>query len=81
MSPEIETGIPLPTRQAPTRVSRYPYGQMEVGQSFFVPNGEDEPDVVLRRMRQGAMWAKVRYSPARFTARQVEGGTRVWRVE
>lgn len=72
MSVFIEKGIPLPTRQ----VSRkYPFSEMEVGDSFFVTDAS----VVLLHTHAR------RHSPKRFTCRTtVEDdvkGVRIWRIE
>lgn len=79
----IEKNVPIPfARPFGRRESRYPYESMEVGDSFLVPTQEDTPAaVLLRRMRQSALWASKRYN-AKFQVRSVpEGGVRVWRVE
>lgn len=68
----IEKGIPLPSRQV---ARKYPFDEMEVGDSFFVT------DVSVVLLHAHAR----RHSPRRFTCRTVvEGdikGVRVWRIE
>ena len=67
----IETGIPVPRRQSPNE--RYPWHELEVGSSFFVPNGK------LRALAAGASRMK-RKMKRDYLARAVEGGVRVWRT-
>jgi len=70
----IEKGIPLPP---PTHVSKYPWSQMQPGDSFFVPNG---PKSLF-----GTCSKRTKDGPHKYTARyvQVRGvkGVRVWRTE
>lgn len=35
---EIEANVPMPTKTRGTRKSAFPFDQLEIGQSFFVPN-------------------------------------------
>lgn len=75
MAYEIEDGIELP--DAPGRRGRqrlYPFPDMEVGQSFFVPGGT--PNTTNGSMQR---WQKA--LGRKFTARSVDGGVRVWRIE
>jgi len=70
---KIEKGVLLPTeslRGAP----KYPWSQLEVGDSFFVKGGN--LNVISSSAR---LWGK-RNNGARFTTRTVDGGVRVWRV-
>lgn len=73
---QIEKGIPIPDAKP-----RQPRGvsalvrQMEVGDSIFYPNRTS--------VQMGAIMAAwKRFVPTyKFTARNVEGGVRVWRIE
>jgi hypothetical protein len=69
---KISKDIPAPSRR---RFHLYPFQTLEVGESFFVPNG----------YIQLAGSANTRYAPKRFTARTrtEEGvkGIRVWRID
>jgi hypothetical protein len=67
----IEKGVPLPRAH---RSSKYPWRQMEVGDSFFAAG-------VLRSSLRQQAYAVGRKIGRKFAVRQVEGGTRVWRVE
>lgn len=70
----IDTGIPIPP--APKRggrKARYPWRDMQPGDSFFVPGASI-----------GVLGAQASDAGSRlgatFTSRTVEGGVRVWRV-
>ncbi len=72
---KIEKNVPLPGRTA-ARNNRYPFDDMEVGDSFHVPADK----LVLRGLR-----ASVRYKSAksgkRFATRKLASGDcRVWRA-
>ena len=71
---QVDRGIPLP-RPRRDRRWKYPWLEMEVGDSFLVPDERN----VLRMVRVGCSTS--RRHGMRFEARQVEGGVRVWRVE
>ena len=65
----IEKGIPLPVSV------RYPYAEMEVGDSFFR----------LGDQRLGMFcnlnWRWGKKLHRRYVARKMDGGIRVWRVQ
>ncbi len=63
----IERGIPLPKNN---RWKRYPFAEMKVGDSFFVPS--------KKSCNAGFYYGK-RHN-MKFTVRQENGGCRVWRV-
>ena len=74
MSIQIEKGIPIPDR---ARKSSYPFGQMEVGDSFL---DRDAAKTISSRAYNAAnIWG--RNHGVKFAGRQVEGGVRIWRVE
>lgn len=75
MSFEIEKNHVIPASVAGIgRREKYPWSQMEVSDSFFVPDGE------IRKIAGAACHAG-RRSNKRFVARAVDGGVRVWRYE
>lgn len=41
---QIETGVPIPAKVRRTRQTEYPFDQLNVGDSFFVPATEERPD-------------------------------------
>lgn len=64
----IEKGIPLP--------KRYPFDQMEVGDSFAVPPGVSRTTVAIAAMRYG------RDHDMKFTIRMMpDRSYRCWRVK
>jgi hypothetical protein len=68
---QIDKDVPMPKE---VRYNKYPWLEMAVGDSFFIPDGtKNYPSRV-------AGYATKRHAPKRFTARRVEGGTRVWRI-
>lgn len=73
----IEKDVPLP-RQKRQR-ARYPLGEMEVGDSFFVPCSKAEADTVLKRVR-AALWYHKKNGDKNFIVHAVKGGVRCWRT-
>lgn len=71
MNVKIERGVPLP----PARNQRlYPYPQLEIGESFFVPSGR-QAEIATQAWR----WSKK--LQRKFVTRTRPGGVRVWRIE
>lgn len=72
----IEKNVEIPAqvrKGSGTRKSKYPFAEMEMNDSFFVPE------------RTTKQFAPTAYGAAKklgrkFTLRNVEGGVRVWRV-
>lgn len=77
---EIEKGIPMPEKQKKKTgaAAKYPWEQMEVGDSFFIPN---PPTQANGRFTSMYAVASKRYAPKRFEQRQENGGLRIWRVK
>ena len=74
----IQDNVPLPKLRAYR--SRYPFSEMRVGQSFFIPG------VRVQRVSHAAVyWAKRLGDGYRFVSRTVtedgQEGVRCWRVE
>lgn len=68
---KIESGIPIPSKSGD---SRYPFREMKVGDSFFVP-GKKAANLA------GCLgYYRTRYKITLVT-RTVDGGVRVWRTE
>lgn len=84
---QIEKAIPLPAVEAGQgRPPKYPFAQLEVGDSFFVPAEVKEGDTqeqAVARLR-GRMDSNKRQGQklTGFTlaVRTVEGGVRIWRT-
>lgn len=64
---KIEKDIPIPKNR---RKQKYPWHDMEVGDSFLIQRNT---------LSMGAV--NDRYSPKKFIARKVENGVRIWRIE
>jgi len=71
---KIDKGIPVPEPNVRGRTSKYPFRQMEVGDSVFIPRMASTISGLLSQAK-----------PMKFTTRTAteDGikGTRVWRVE
>ena len=70
--PVIEKGVPVPASSA-GRPNTYPFKEMEVGDSFFVPNP-----------KYAGVYSSAKLAGVKVTSRRVnENGTdglRVWRI-
>ena len=73
---KIEKSVPIPH---PPRGRRpeYPFAEMEVGDSILV-EGQDTTGPAYNAAK-GLQYSQK--NRVRFTARTVEGGIRIWRVE
>lgn len=67
---KIESGIPIPAHGK----SKYPWLDLEIGQSFEVPGAKHST------LGSSASLAGKRYG-RKFTARATGSGVRVWRTE
>lgn len=77
MTYEIEKGVPLPIG-----ATKYPFREMQIGGSFFVPSDGEPLARVRRRLSVSAHSFTRRCEASRaFTVRRVDGGIRVWRVK
>lgn len=80
----VEKGIPLPPRRSNGKLGpriTYPLLEMDVGDSFFVPEG---PEEYANRRLSAAVSNYVRHHPElklRFVVRVVAGGQRCWRIK
>jgi len=75
---KIDKNVPIPI--GPKAIRRYPLREMEIGDSFFVPD-EDMPrgkNVIHSAISVYAARSKDGW---KFKSRSVDGGVRVWRVE
>ena len=79
---KIEKNIERP-KWSHGRSRKYPFSQMQVGDSFFVPVDDDNGKQKIGASVRNAALAAVKRgaSKGRFSSRQVEGGVRVWRIE
>jgi hypothetical protein len=78
MTFQIEKNIPLPPKARPPgrSGSMYPFLQLEIGDSFFVPNRENGKTPVVHFSKN----KNAKNSGLKFTARKSDGGVRVWRI-
>jgi len=74
MSITVDKGVPIPNFRTAPRKSKYPWRDLEVGDSFLVP------DTTSERFGPQAREAGLRLG-RKFTVRKVEEGVRVWRTE
>jgi len=70
----IEKGHPIPTG---TALDRFPFAQMEIGDSFFVPKTEISENTVRSYVSR---YLKDKPTIA-FRVFAIEGGARIWRTE
>lgn len=67
---KIEKGVPAPGRR-----TKYPFGEMEVGDSFFVEHGN-----ASALSNAACSYARYWKKPFKYSARRVDGGARIWRI-
>lgn len=68
---KIDTDIPVPTK--PMRTRKYPYPDLEVGQSFLAPHAE------RATLASGACQVGKKLG-RKFKTQKTREGVRVWRV-
>ena len=68
---KIDKGVPVPGESRGAN-GKYPFGDMEVGDSFFV-------DIKQQSFCSAAAGYAKRHNK-KFTTRSENGGTRVWRI-
>lgn len=70
----VETHVPLPTREHRHHNAKYPFGEMDVGDSFVIPEGS-ELSCKYAAYAYGRRWGKT------FAVRkQDDGRVRLWRT-
>jgi hypothetical protein len=75
---KIEKDVPVPGTYH--HRAKYPFPEMEVGDSFLVPYGGKPKRVVMNNVRSAGSYYGKRHG-IRFVFRTEEGGVRTWRVE
>ena len=75
----LETGVPMPQGGSDYSRYKYPWRQMQVGDSFFIDAADDKRRK-LARIRAVMFYHNNKY-PEQFEARIVDAGVRVWRTE
>lgn len=71
---EVEKNIPIPQKKG--RAPKYPFSDMNVGDSFEVVDAPK--NTVLNAANQ---WSKRHNKKAKFTIRFEDGKTRIWRTK
>jgi hypothetical protein len=72
---KIEKNIKIPAMYG--RYSKYPFGEMKVGDSFLIERADE-----LGNLRQAAShWARRNGGKAKFSIRKWEKAFRCWRVQ
>jgi len=75
MTITVEKTVPLPERRNNTK--KYPFDQMEIGDSFFVELAQGKKPYTLK---QAVNKANNKFKGAQhYIVREVQGGARVWR--
>ena len=74
---KVESDIPVPPKVMGTKAKKYPWDDMEVGDSFFVPNPPGHKRNPLYTSAQG----RNAQATAKYSCRAESDGVRVWRVE
>jgi hypothetical protein len=69
---KVEKGIPLLDNRK-TKNRRYPWRQLDVGDSFFIP------EVTVKSICGSLSYAR-KSTHCAFSCRAVEGGVRIWRI-
>jgi len=70
---KIESGIPIEATYATGRKSKYPWREMEVGDSFFI-------DGMPIKHASTRAWEAGRRAGRKFICRRQDNGVRIWRV-
>lgn len=84
MTYKIEDGIPIPDNARHRYGSTYPFPNMAVGQSFFIPCADADRNKIGTRIMSALKFFVCRrayMADWRFETHQVEGGVRCWRFE
>jgi hypothetical protein len=78
---KIEKNVPLPTTDVANGDPKYPFADMEPGDSFFIPCPDKERAAIKSRVDSSIHdHVRRRKLTCKFLSRRVEGGVRVWRL-
>lgn len=80
---KVDKDVPIPeNRGRRFGTSVYPFRDMAIGDSFFVPATSPEEQVVIgKRIASSGTNKALRKDGMYFTVRKVEGGVRCWRAK
>ena len=70
---KVEKNVPMPTYSGKKGVSKYPFKEMEVGDSFEFKGSKPTIDAAVNRFSKILDY--------KFTVRKVENGFRIWRTK
>lgn len=73
---KIEKNISLVPRHSKNN-PLYPFKNMEIGDSFFVPFNEENPKILMKRISACSQ----HYKPFIFAVRTEKNGVRCWRIK
>lgn len=78
---EIEKNVPLPDVTMPTS-RKYPFPDMEAGDSFALPCASKDAAAVAQRCRHAARAyiTRNKHQPLKFSTRRTPEGVRCWRI-
>jgi hypothetical protein len=81
MEVQIEKNIPIP--EPKKRKTKYPFQQMEVGDSFFYPLKEECNTALLQMKLNNAActYCRKNNEGKKFKTTQLKSGVRVWRIK
>ena len=82
MAYKIEKDVPL--CRPSSKLNKYPFDQMEVGDSFLVPYAEAKSARMAALTRNAGQYKKLpKYITVQrhFVTRTVDGGMRIWRTK
>jgi hypothetical protein len=73
---KIEKNVPIPALRRDGRSKKYPTSDLQVGDSFLIPNGE-----IPNSGSAGGTSYYQRALGMRFARRKVAEGLRIWRIK
>lgn len=76
---KVDKGIPIPPESAQEHRYRWPWKQLEIGDSFLAPLDGDDEGVVRHRMRTQCINTGKKLNKS-FRAERDKRGIRVWRI-
>ena len=77
---KIDKGLELPDKQSGGRETKYPYKELEVGDSYLVKLKKYSKSKHASISSAAAQWVKRNELDWKFTVRKVDEGIRVWRT-
>jgi len=80
---KIEKNVPIPARRGGGPPNKYPWRDMEVGDSFFVPANGKSRNALMRALTSSTQSKSLARDGLKFTARTdaEANGVRVWRIK